>query len=182
MGIQLTARRVTRRLPEYGELKALFHRAFPENERFPLWALRLMALRRGMDFWAYYDAGAFCGFSFTARTERMAFVLYLAVNDKLRSRGYGSAILERMKADLGGVPVALNVEPPDPAAENAPQRERRIRFYERNGFRDTGLKIEDYTGKYLVLSTAAEFSTEDYLSVLRRMSLGLYRQNITYTG
>jgi hypothetical protein len=46
-------------------------------------------------------------------------VLYLAIDDSLRGKGYGSRILSQIKAEKPGQRIVLNIEPLD---DKAPQR------------------------------------------------------------
>lgn len=108
-----------------------------------MFLLRLRAWSSYVHFLAYYDGDDFCGFTYTVENEDMVFVLYLAVNDEIRSKGYGTAILTDLKARASGRGVALNIEPLDPHAANSEQRERRLEFYRRNGFVSTDYNLID---------------------------------------
>ena len=90
--IKLKTVAVSKKLKEYKEIKSLMRRAFPQNEQIPMWLLHILAIRKSVEFSAYYDEDLFCGISYTASNEDLVFILYLAVNDKIRSKGYGSAI------------------------------------------------------------------------------------------
>ena len=120
-------------MQDFQEVKALKDRAFPKNEQIPMKLLLLWARRSCARFTAYYDGSAFCGMTYTVQNREAVFVLYLAVNDRMRSKGYGSAILRELKALNPGKTILLNVEPADEAADNFPQRLRRINFYKKNG-------------------------------------------------
>ncbi len=112
-------RKVDRSLRDLSRVKGLLERAFPKNEQFPMFLLRLRAWSSYVHFLAYYDGDDFCGFTYTVENEDMVFVLYLAVNDEIRSKGYGTAILTDLKARASGRGVALNIEPLDPHAANS---------------------------------------------------------------
>jgi hypothetical protein len=75
--------------------------------------------------------------------------------------------------------VILNVEPLDDEAENAEERIRRIRFYEKNGFFDTGYDIEEIGGTFRVLATEKEINMDEYLRVFGKMSFGLWKPKWT---
>ncbi len=157
----------------YGAVKELYRSAFPKEERFPLLLLRLMTLEKDVRFSAYYDGTQFAGLSYTIESEQFYFVLYLAVNPKVRSKGYGSAILAHMRGQAGKKTVVLNVEPPEEEAENREQRLRRMEFYRRNGICDTGCGFSDGTIYYAVLSSDTEhFSPRDYEQFLQRFASG----------
>ena len=126
--MELTSKKVSRKLPEFPRIKNLLANSFPKNERYPLWLLTARAARRDVDFLAYYDDGAFCGISYGVKAENTLFVLYLAVDEDMRSKGYGSAILAEIGKTAGERSITLNAEAPDPSTDNNAERERRMEF------------------------------------------------------
>lgn len=171
--IKLKVKKVNKALPEYSKIKHLMKNSFPKSEQLPLWLLRLLARRKCIDFLAYYDNGAFCGISYTVHSESMVFVLYLAISEELRSKGYGSLILAHIKDSFKGKPISLNIEPLDHKAENYIQRMKRFAFYQKNGFSDTYYMLEVHNERYQILSTSTEFKIEEYTAVLRKLSFGI---------
>lgn len=153
MALKLTRRRVTRELPDYDEVRALMERAFPPEEQVDFDELMERTAEDGVEFTAYYDAGAFCGFAYTIEAHDLVYVLFLAVDDRLRSRGYGSAIINEVKDIADGRPLYLDIEPVVKDAENLEQRTRRLAFYEGCGFHDTGISIVDEGMTYWLLTT-----------------------------
>ncbi|MQN01333.1 MAG: GNAT family N-acetyltransferase [bacterium LCO1.1] len=174
----MQAKQVKSSLAEYRDIKALMKRAFPENEQSPFWMLRMLALRKTVDFLAWYKDGQFCGISYTAADQNGIFVLYLAVNDAIRSKGFGSKILSALEERRNGRNILLNVEMPDEKAANALQRKKRLEFYERNGYHKTNAWIIDGGAQYLILSLMEQYDLEDYQNLLQRFSFGFYRPDI----
>lgn len=168
--ISLTTRKIDRRLKDYHRIMEMMVQTFPKEELFPLWYLRLLTHRKGIEYKAYYDGDTLCGFTYCVKSPEMVFVLYLAVNAEIRSKGYGSAILQKLKEENEGKTIALNIEPPDPKAANNEQREKRLSFYVRNGFYSTERYLGDKDERYLVLACGKEFSEDDYKEVLKKLS------------
>lgn len=135
--------------------------------------LLLLAQRKGVDFEAYYNDGSFYGFSYVVENDDLVFILYLAVNDEVRSRGYGSRILECVRDKAGERPIVLDIEPLDPNAENYEQRKRRLAFYEKNGYFNTGLILREGKEKYSILSTVENLDEKKLGELLRSFSFGL---------
>lgn len=169
---------VSRKLPEYPDICKLLKTAFPRNEQIPVWILQLLAFRKDVHFRAFYDEGQFCGVLYTAEDDKYIFVLYLAVHAKAQSKGYGSMILHWLR-EHSPKNIVLNVEAEDPSAENANQRESRIRFYSRNGITDTGYLFQDTGEIYSVLASDCDsFIPQEYERLLKRFSFGLYQKRL----
>ncbi len=161
--------------PDRGALRRLYHEAFPKYEQMPWWLLRLLSLRRDMGVDGYYDGTQMCGLTFSVATDKVLFILFLAVNDQCRGRGWGSAMLTKLKEEYPGHAIVLNVELLDPAAENYDQRLRRMRFYGKNGFFDTGYDVDEVGGTFRVLSTEEELNVPAYLEAFAKLSFGLWK-------
>jgi len=80
------------------------------------------------------------------------FLLYLAVDEQCRGKGYGGKIMEWILDFAGKRCVFLNVEEPDDTSFNQEERERRIRFYERYGLKTTKIKLKDQDVTYVLMS------------------------------
>lgn len=174
----LQSREVTRRLPQYREVIDLYRRAFPPEERLPLWHMRLMALRRDVGFRAWLDDGALVGLTYTVDSPATVWLFYLAVNDSVRSRGYGSRILNGVRRHAAGRTVVLELEPLDDGAPNLEQRRRRLAFYERGGFALTGYRIHEGDQSYSVMADGA-FDPGAFRRLVFRFGLGLRRTFLT---
>jgi GNAT superfamily N-acetyltransferase len=163
---------------DFSSAKRLYRSAFPKEERVPFGLLRLLALRKGIDLVCYREGETFCGFTYTVTEGNVVFVLFFAVNEALRGQGYGSSILKFLRRKNPGRTVILNVEPLDPEAENAEERVRRVRFYEKNGFFDSGYDIDEIGGKFRVFATEKCIDVDAYLKVFGRMSFGFWKPKI----
>lgn len=142
------------------EIKRLYRSAFPKEERAP-WRV----LKKGTEIFAYYDQEAFVGFTVSVPAERFYYVFFLAVAEDMRSKNYGSAILQEI-ISCHKEPVVLDMEELDETAPNYPQRVRRMEFYEKNGFRRTGFTYEIYGVRYETLYAGEGFDLEEYSAFL----------------
>ncbi len=161
------------------EVKRLYTAAFPKHERLPWWVLRLWTAVKGVELTCYTDENGLCGFTYTVTEGDVLFVMFLAVNGKIRGRGYGSAVLELLKKTNPARKIILNVEPLDDTADNAEERVNRMRFYAKNGFFDTGYNIDEVGGTFRVLSTERSLDPAAYVRVFQKISFGLWRPKIT---
>ena len=133
---------VTKKSPWLPQVKALYESAFPANERIPIKHLLDDKIKR--EFWAFFDkedgesgaAPKFCGFSNSITHGSITNIVYFAVVPELRSRGYGSQILQaiREKHPNSRIVVDIEVEEDSKDAEELERRNRRREFYTRNGF------------------------------------------------
>lgn len=153
----------------------LYRTAFPKEEQLPWLLLRFMTALRLAQLNCYERDGVFCGLTVISSTPKVRFVMFLAVEEALRGTGCGSEILAQLK---GKRPVILNVEPLDDQAQNAAQRVLRMRFYEKNGFYDTGYEIDEVGGTFRVLSTEPKLDVPSYSEVFGKMSFGFWRPEI----
>ena len=175
----IKAKKVSHKLVEYPSICYLMKSAFPKNEQFPLWLLRLLTIRKNINFRAFFDDDQFCGILYTAENSKYIFVLYLAVNDKIRSKGYGSQMLQWLKQSTSKA-IVLNVEAINDNATNFKQRERRMEFYKKNGITDTGYSFIDEDERYSVLSSDSEhFDIKEYNSLLEWFSFGYFKVNFS---
>lgn len=163
---------VTRKQKDYRSVVELMQTAFPPEERIPIWMLNLLSRQRNVNFYAWYDDREFCGITYTIESETMTFLLYFAVNAQQRSKGYGSRILHELKQSVGNKAIILNVEKPDPAAENNAQRVQRIAFYERNSFYQSNFDLRIAGTDYLVFSTSTAPNKAEFSSLLKKYHIG----------
>lgn len=159
--------------------RKLYHTAFPKEEQLPWWILRCTTIHKDTVITSYYHGNEFIGFTHTTEAKDILFVMFFAVREDIRNQGFGSAILEHIKRAYPGHAIVLNVEPLDDQAQNAQQRILRMRFYQKNGFHDTGYNIAEVGGIFRVLSTERNLNIEDYWKVFRKLSCGFWRPDIT---
>ena len=155
------------------KVRQLYHSAFPKEERIPWPLVRLNALRKNIDLTAFLDGDTFCGFTYSVTSGDLHFLLFFAVDDALRSKGYGSAILSVLKESYPT--VVLNIEPLVADAPNLQQRQHRYGFYRHNGFFDTGYHVWEVGGMFRVLSTDPELNVPAYQKLFLKLTIGLWK-------
>ena len=151
---------VTKESEKFPEIVRLYRAAFPREERV---ALDLLLETDGpYDFIACYDGEMLCGFYSTLTIGDITHVLFLAVEETLRGNGYGSQILDAIRRTYPDKRLILDVEMPDPEAENQEQRTKRIAFYERNGYHNSGVSYGWRGVMYEILILNGEISEEEF--------------------
>lgn len=116
--------------------------AFPPEEYMPLSEMLEVQARGEFDVLALMDGQAPVGFMAVSADAETAYLFFLAVGAQYRSRGYGGQALALYRALYAGRQCTVDLEPLDPTAENTAQRERRRRFYLKNGFAPSGYALE----------------------------------------
>lgn len=123
------------------EIKQLYLAAFPKEDRMPFWMMVAMSYLRSTEFLAFYDKDDLCGFVYMATINRQTFVMFLAVPEALRSKGYGSQILAQVQSLHPNNKIVISIEPCDADAKDIDLRVRRKQFYLANGYAETGCLI-----------------------------------------
>lgn len=127
----------------YGKVIDLYKSAFTTVRHVPAWILRFK-LRKGQPgFNIIYDADSWLGLISTTDYKDIIFVHFFAISESVRSGGYGSKVLDFIKATQPEKRIVLNVEILDEREKNYPQRVKRRAFYEKNGFVSSGFIIQD---------------------------------------
>ncbi len=158
---------VTKKSPWLPQVKALYESAFPANERIPIKHLLDDKIKR--EFWAFFDkadgaSGAtpmFCGFSNSITHGSITNIVYFAVVPELRSRGYGSQILQAIRRQHPDTRIVVDIEVEEDSkdAEELERRNRRRDFYLRNGF-DSSPVDYVWQGEHYRLLSAGGIVTE----------------------
>lgn len=176
--MEFYAKKIGVNFKDLKKIRKLYIQSFPKSERMPFPLLLLVSKRKGADFYAFYSQGELCGFTCLMRYQNMAFVLYLAIESRLRSRGYGSEILSWIKKRHPGAQIALSIETVRGTFEKDPQRRRRKCFYLKNGFLDTGYTIREFGEVYDILSTQLPFPMDQYQALIQKFSFGSVKTEI----
>ena len=124
------------------EVKRIYFDAFPKKERMPFFMMVAMSKLWNTDFLSFYDGDTLCGFIYLAHTRKIVFVMFFAVDKRLRSKGIGSAILQEIQKRYPKKKIVISIEPCDETAPDIEIRKRRKDFYLRNGYRETGYVIK----------------------------------------
>lgn len=141
--------------------KALYYRAFPKNERRPFPELAENRLGN-TEMVCFYDDDSFLGMACLLNSPHLSHIIYLAVEDSLRGQGYGARMLDLLHQSKGGKRVMVDIELPNPQAENAPQRIRRKSFYLRAGYEETSIRYRWRQEHYEILSYGGQISEQEY--------------------
>ena len=155
--------RVTRAFPDFDKGCALYYRAFPPEEQLPMDALLDGTL--ATDFQAIYNEdNHFCGFFSYLNHGDISHIMFLAVEEEFRERGYGSRALSIMSDILKGKRIILDIEDVllGETEENAEQRKKRKAFYLRNGYRESGIRYYWKDVPYELLVSGGSITAKEF--------------------
>ncbi|MBR4080309.1 MAG: GNAT family N-acetyltransferase [Clostridia bacterium] len=130
---------VTLRAPanplDWLRIRLLYHQAFPRCERKPFKMIRHMQCQGRTDVWLAEQDGRFAGLAITINSEDVILLDYLAVHEKRRDKGMGSAMLQGLLALYEGRGLFVEIEATD-RDDPTGIKARRKAFYLRNGLED----------------------------------------------
>ena len=95
------------------KIKEIYDSSFPKEERIPFWMMFLMSFTKTTDFLAFYDNDKLVGFSYMAKVNNILFIMFLAVDENMRSKGYGSNILNILKEKYSTAKVIMSIDKSD---------------------------------------------------------------------
>ena len=153
---------VTKKSPWLPQVKALYESAFPANERIPIKHLLDDKIKRA--FWAFFDGDLFCGFSNSITHGDITNIVYFAVVPELRSRGYGSQILQAIRRQHPDTRIVVDIEVEEDSkdAEELERRNRRREFYLRNGFGAAPVEYHWQGEHYRLLSAGGTVTDKEF--------------------
>lgn len=156
---------------QWTAIKKIYLESFPKRERKPFLSLRYSAATGKTQIFTVSDKNKVAGFAVLIPYHDMVMVDYLAVSQKIRSRGTGSKLLQKICRYFSDRRMVLLIERLDEQADNKEQRIARRKFYLKNGFTSSGIFIKGTSGDMEILNFGEKVSPEEYL-ILQRYALG----------
>lgn len=156
----LTEREITENFEDYKKFRHLYIAAFPKEERVPV--KYLMKHGGESELIACYDGETFCGFYSTLTFGDITHILFIAIAEELRDRGYGSALLGLISRRYPQNRIILDMEAEDPSAPNNEQRLRRKAFYEKNGYTESGIEYVWRKVPYKILIKNGSITEDEF--------------------
>ncbi|MBR6425705.1 MAG: GNAT family N-acetyltransferase [Oscillospiraceae bacterium] len=164
------------RAEELDQLQALYEAAFPENERRPLDSL-LQDTSGCAKVLSVLQEQTFVGMVVTLAWKDLLHIIYFAVEESLRDQGLGSEILHSLRDAYPDMRILVDVEQPEPEAENYAQRLRRVAFYLRNGYSQTQVRYNWEDCDYCIYAQGGDVTEEEFWGFWRSVgkAMGISR-------
>lgn len=154
------------------DIKRIYFEAFPKKERMPFPMMVAMSKLWNTQFLGFYDGDTPCGFIYLAANRKIVFVMFFAVDKRLRSKGYGSLILQQIRNKYPNKKIIISIEPCDDNAPDIEVRKRRKAFYLRNGYKETGYKMKLNGIVQEIIISNGEFKKREFCSFFILYSFG----------
>ena len=148
------------------EIKDIYISSFPKEERMPFILMLGMSYLWNTEFLSFYEGDVICGIIYMATMGKQTFIMFFAVDEKIRAKGYGSRILSKVQALHPHNKLIVSIEPCDKDNANYEQRIRRKIFYSRNGYAETGYYIKLGGQKQEILIKNGTFNKRRFTSFL----------------
>jgi len=143
--------------------QTLFETAFPEDERPPF----SMMLSWDHDtFYGVYLEDEYVALVDLILFKDMVYVFFLAIEERCRGQGIGSQILGDLKKEYPDRRIYLLAEELGSQYPDNPTRERRLRFYARNGFLPTGDTVLEFGVRYLLLCHGGRVTKSEFVETM----------------
>lgn len=184
--MSLTIETITRDFKEMNKLTDLYCDSFPKHEQFPIWFLLWKSKKNFVDYLAFYDNDVFIGFSYLITDKDLTFVLYLAIDENIRSHGYGKKVLMRIKEKYPNNKIILSIESVEKTSINYEQRIRRENFYLNNDYRYLNYRLIEKDSCYDFLINGKSPSIEECNSLFKKFAgtllFLLFKPKLIYTS
>lgn len=169
--MKLNTQPITENSPYWAAINALALEAFPPEEYLAPTALVDMAQAENFDFLALLDEEVFVGFMVVQTHNDLAYLFFLAIDPSCRTKGYGSLAIETLKVQYPDKKQVVDFEMLDEKAENYAQREKRRRFYLRNGYHETGHFLSYLGVDYEIFCMDENFVLDDFKELMSTLHI-----------
>ena len=151
------------------ELKVLYKEAFPKEERKPFTFIEKLRKEDKCIIYTAVEDEKFVGLAIILKDENYALIDYLAVAPSMRCMGIGEKILNELKEIYSNKCLFLERETVLNSCDNPEQRNRRRKFYLRNGFSDSGVFVNVYTVDMTLMTYGNSVSFSEYADFLKKI-------------
>lgn len=148
------------------EIRTLYESSFPENERMPFERILKKRDEGVMRLISVEDeSGALIGFANITLCLDALVLNYLAIDEKERNKGYGTAVIKELKTRYPERSIVIDIEDDGVPADNTEQRIRRRIFYEGLGFFAMPYRLDIFGVPSIIMSSGRSYSFEEYIEI-----------------
>jgi len=144
------------------QIYRLYISAFPAAERKPFPIIIKMYRKGKADIWCIRKNNAFAGIATTINGDSIVLLDYLAVDEKHRNSGVGSAALNEFIDKYKDKGVFLEIESPYDETADREERLRRKSFYLNNGLKPFNVMVRLFGVKMELLGINCWLDYNEY--------------------
>lgn len=157
------------KIKDWKSVKEIYVNSFSKEERFPFLLLYFNILRKNSNMYILEVNNQIVGFIDGIYHKNMVFILYLAIDNRIRNLGYGSKLINWFVNENNSKIVYLNIDKVDTQFNDYELRKKRLDFYLNNNFYLTNyLSIED-SGDFNIMTTN-NFELNNYTELDKKIS------------
>lgn len=161
--MELAMGKVTFRNRNTQKIKEIYESSFRKEDRMPFLLMLIMSYLNSTRFISFLDGDTICGFVYMATIKNITFVMFFAVDENIRSKGYGSRILDKIQSLYPNNKIIITIERCDEKAKNTEERLARKKFYINNGYTQTGYVVKLGNQKQEIIIKNGEFSKREFI-------------------
>ena len=176
--MELTVKKVSSKSKNIKIVKNILKTSFTKEERMPFFMMRLLSKTPNTDFLAFYDQASLCAFVYMATYDDITLIIYLAVDELERSKGYGTKVLKLIEGMYPKNKMVLFIDRCDVDAADKNDRLKRKQFYSRNGYQETDYFIDSTKEYQEIMIKNGPFEKEQFIGFLKKYSNGAMKSNI----
>ena len=144
----------------YTQVNNIYIKSFPPEERYI--NLNKMIESPNTELYCLVDNDIVLGIIYLIYYKDMIFILYLAINTQIRSKGYGSFLLKWCLDKYLDKKIFLNIEEVREEFDDYETRKRRLDFYLKNGFFITNYISKEKLESFNILSNHLKIDINEY--------------------
>lgn len=176
--MELRIEKVTRKSNDIEKIKKTLKLSFPKEELMPFFMMLILTKMKNIEFLSFHDDKKLSGFIYMSTHMNVTFIIYLAVVEELKAKGYGSAILDKIQEMYPENKIILYIDRCDDKADGNEERIRRKKFYLKSGYEETGYSIKNTKNCQEILIKNGIFVVEEFSLALKKCSNGMLKPNI----
>ena len=150
---------------EHKDFKKLYYSAFPKEERRPWVLLMTLIKKEKIKAFSIYEGDDFIGILVYSSLDDILWIDYFAVHEDCRGMRFGNKILDILQQENYKNRIFVEVETPDPNSQEYENQVKRISFYEKNGFENTGVRARVFNCDFTLYSKGGNITFEDYENI-----------------
>ena len=157
----------------YSNVIDLYKEAFTTVRRVPSWLLRYKMRKGKPGFSVLYEHDTWIGLLYVTEHKDIVFVHFFAIAQCSRSLGYGSKVIDAMKAKYVDKRIVLNIEELEEKQKNYQQRIKRKALYVKNGFSTSGYVVKEPQERLEILILGGDISKQEIEALYKNFFSGL---------